>query len=71
MSEMTASGGDPLSPLMVGATALHENFMSFLQAGFTRDEALKIVLTLLTETIRKERGGSGLCRLPARSAYRG
>jgi hypothetical protein len=64
---MSDSNSDPMSPLMVGATALHENFTSFIAAGFTRKEALQIVLTLLTETIRANRGGGGgLCRLPER-----
>lgn len=53
-----AVGGDPLSPLMVGATALHENFTSFVVAGFTSEQAMQIVLTLLTETIRANGGGA-------------
>jgi hypothetical protein len=49
-----------LPPLTAGSVALHENMISFVAAGFTRPEALQIVLTLLTETIRAgrmERGG--------------
>lgn len=49
-------GGDPLSPLMVGATALHENLMSMVEAGFTREEGMRIVLTMLTEAIRAANG---------------
>lgn len=52
-------GGDFMPPLAVGATALHENMISFVAAGFTRGEALQIVLTLLTETIRANGGGGG------------
>jgi hypothetical protein len=68
--------GDPLSPLMIGATALHENLVSMVEAGFTRDEGMRIVLTMLTEAIQAANraggvgSGSGLCRLPARSASR-
>jgi hypothetical protein len=54
-----SGSGDFLPPLAVGATALHENMISFVQAGFTRPEALQIVLTLLTETIRANGGGGG------------
>ena len=54
-----------LSPLMTGATALHENMLAFVAAGFTRDEALRITLTILTEMIRKQ-NGSALWRLRAR-----
>lgn len=63
---------DFLSPLMTGATALHENMLSFVAAGFTREESMRITLTILVEMIRKQNGnGSGLCRLRALSAYRG
>jgi hypothetical protein len=52
----------PLPPLMTGAVALHENMIAYVEAGFTRSEALQIVLTMLTEAIRqseRERGGGG------------
>lgn len=64
------TAGEFLSPLMTGATALHENMLSFVAAGFTRDEAMRITLTILVEMIRKQ-NGSVLCRLRARSACRG
>jgi hypothetical protein len=56
---MAEAGDDPLSPLMVGATALHENLMSMVEAGFTRKEGMRIVLTMLTEAIRAANGAGG------------
>lgn len=43
---------DALTPLQQSAAALHENFMAHVMAGFTRAEALEIVLTILTESMR-------------------
>ena len=56
-SRMAEPSGDPLSPLMVGATALHENLMSMVEAGFTREEGMRIVLTMLSEAIRAKGAG--------------
>jgi hypothetical protein len=52
-------GGDPMSPLMVGATALHENLVSMVEAGFTREEGMRIVLTMLTEAIQASHRSGG------------
>lgn len=43
---------DALTPLEQGAVALHENFSAHVRAGFTRPEALEIVLTVMTEAMR-------------------
>ncbi len=42
----------PLTPTGQGAAALHELFMSYVTAGFTRPEALDIVIAQLVETMR-------------------
>ena len=47
---------DIITPLAAGATALHENMAVLVSAGFTRDEAVKIVIAMLTEAIRNENG---------------
>lgn len=50
----------PLLPLQAGAVAFHENMIAFVDAGFTRAEAMQIVLTMLTESIRLSgRGPNG------------
>ena len=54
-----SDSSDPLSPLMMGATALHENLMSMVQPGFTREEGMRIVLTMLTEAIRASHRAGG------------
>lgn len=50
---------DILPPLLVGAVALHENLMSFIQAGFTREESLQIVMMMLRESIRQNPASAG------------
>ena len=42
----------PLPRLMAGAAALHENMMSFVEVGFTREEALQIVIAMLLEAVK-------------------
>jgi hypothetical protein len=42
-----------LPPLTAGAAALHENMISFVEAGFTRQESLQIVIALLIEAVRE------------------
>lgn len=37
-----------MSALMQGAIASHEMFMAYVEAGFTREEALAIVIGILT-----------------------
>lgn len=50
---------EPMTPLLMGAAALHENMLAYVQAGFTRDEALKIVIAMLTEAMRRGNGEAG------------
>lgn len=37
-----------LTPLQAAACGIHEGFLAYVTAGFTRDEALKIVLTQMS-----------------------
>lgn len=47
-----------LTPLEIAAIALHEGFYAYVQAGFTRQEALQIVLMQMSLTWRTG-GGPG------------
>jgi hypothetical protein len=38
---------DPISMLDVGAISIHTVFQSYLDAGFTRDEAFQLVLEIV------------------------
>lgn len=42
---------DDSTPLQDAATQVHEMFMAFFEAGFTREEALAIVLTQLAKAV--------------------
>lgn len=42
---------NPMS-LDQGAIATHEMFMAYVRAGFTEDQALRIILTYVRESIR-------------------
>jgi hypothetical protein len=35
-------------PMMQAAVAIHEAFLAYVDAGFTRDEALRIVVTQMS-----------------------
>lgn len=39
---------DPLSALAEGVAQQHEMFMAYVDAGFTRPEALKIIIAMIT-----------------------
>lgn len=39
---------EPLTVLNQGAVAIHELFTAYMEAGFTEDQALKIVVGLLS-----------------------
>jgi hypothetical protein len=54
-----AGAGEFIPALQTGAIALHENMMSFIAAGFTREESLRIVMMMLAEAIRKGDGTGG------------
>lgn len=43
-----------LTPLLQGAIATYELFMAHVNAGFTRDEALRIVIGILRPPPRDE-----------------
>jgi hypothetical protein len=43
---------DPMSTLAAGAAQMHEMFMSYVDAGFARSEALQIIIGIMTAGIR-------------------
>ena len=43
-----------LTDMQTKAAGTHEMFMSYVDAGFTREEALSIVLALLTTVVQVE-----------------
>ena len=45
---MPDSPQDPITDLAAGAAQLHELYVSYLNAGFTREEALRLVIGILT-----------------------
>jgi hypothetical protein len=38
---------DPMSAMQAGSAAVHEFFLSWVEAGFTRPEALEITIRVL------------------------
>jgi hypothetical protein len=38
---------DPLTQLQAGVAQQHEMFMAYVDAGFTRPEALKIIIAII------------------------
>ena len=44
---------DPLTELVKGAVQIHEMFTAYVEAGFTRAEALQLVLWVMTAGIGK------------------
>jgi len=42
---------DPMTMLATGAAAQHEIFMAYVAAGFTRPEALSIIIAMITTHI--------------------
>jgi hypothetical protein len=42
---------DPLTVMNQGAVAVHELFTAYMEAGFTEDQALKIVIGLLSNVM--------------------
>lgn len=42
---------DPMTMLAQGAAAQHEIFMAYVEAGFTRPEALAIIIAMITTHI--------------------
>ena len=46
----------PVTEMGQNAAALHEQFMSYVNAGFTRPEALHLIAAILTAHIRAANG---------------
>ena len=51
---MSDTPEDPISELSTGAIQVHELFSAYVNAGFTRPEALDLVLTILSITITQQ-----------------
>jgi hypothetical protein len=51
---------DPMTALAENATMMHELLISYVAAGFTRSEAMQVVLTITAEGMRaaRENGSS-------------
>ena len=47
---------DPISVLATGAIQVHELFDAYVQAGFTRPEALQLIITILAISISGTQG---------------
>jgi len=45
---------DPMSALAGAAYQMHELFVAYVAAGFTDEQAMSIILALLTATIQRE-----------------
>lgn len=45
---------ESITPLQAAAYGIHEGFIAYVTAGFTRDEALKIVLTQMSLVWQKQ-----------------
>lgn len=50
MSENNLGPGDPIRPLLDAAVSMHELFISFVEAGFTEQQALFLVAQSLRPT---------------------
>jgi hypothetical protein len=44
----------PMTALALGAAQFHEQFRAYVDAGFTEEQALHIVLTILTEMMHHQ-----------------
>lgn len=49
---------DPMSQLATGAAQQHELFMAWVRAGFSRAEALQIIIAIVTAGIAKGPGNA-------------
>jgi hypothetical protein len=43
---------DPISSLTEGAVHAHELFMAYVNAGFTRPEALQLIAAIISASVR-------------------
>jgi hypothetical protein len=48
MSELS----DPIGGLTAGAISIHELFIAYVDAGFTREEALEIIIRMMTAGLK-------------------
>jgi hypothetical protein len=48
-----SESGDPLVGMDEGAVTQHELYMSWVRAGFTPDQALDLVKTVISEIFRR------------------
>lgn len=55
MNEMPPS---PVSPVAAGAVQVHELFMAYVNAGFTRAEALQLTMSIMHAGMKNMNGGS-------------
>jgi len=53
---MDEGPADPLTGLAAGVAQQHEMFTAYVDAGFTRPEALKIIIALLIDMQNSEDG---------------
>lgn len=44
---------DPMTPLTEGAASMHEFFMSYVTAGFTRAEAMQFMLVFFAHSLQQ------------------
>ncbi len=49
---------DPVSALTEGAIQQHEMFLAYIEAGFTHDEAIQLIVGLLAAYVNKDANGS-------------
>ncbi|MGW4825392.1 hypothetical protein ACWEP4_42605 [Streptomyces sp. NPDC004227] len=49
---MPDSPQDPITNLAAGAAQLHELYSAYVDAGFTPDQAMQIVLTIISSGAR-------------------
>lgn len=56
---MSADGmpADPVGVLAEGAAAQHELFLAYVGAGFTEEQAFRLILAIVTASIRGSLGG--------------
>ena len=55
LTQESEHGG--ISPLVEGSTIMHEVFLAYREAGFTEDQALKLVANMILANIKDEQDG--------------
>ncbi|MGO2807926.1 hypothetical protein ACTXL8_05455 [Glutamicibacter arilaitensis] len=53
---MSTSPDSPISQMLAGAIQMHEMLVAYVEAGFTRAEAMEILKTMVAEQVRNEIG---------------